>query len=64
MVALEVADGTINETTLRHLYEDQRQSIAMIAESLGCPPSRVRSALVRWSIPRRQRGRKAHTAPD
>ncbi|KPV53761.1 hypothetical protein SE17_07730 [Kouleothrix aurantiaca] len=53
--------GTLTETTLRRLYEQNGESIASIAQSLGCPPSRVRDALVRWNIPRRRRGRRYGT---
>jgi predicted DNA-binding protein YlxM (UPF0122 family) len=59
---LELADGTIDQATLRRMYEEEGQSIAAIAASVSCAPSRIRSALVRWGIARRRRGRQSGTA--
>ena len=50
--------NALSEATLRRLYEQEGESIAAIAQSFGCPPSRVRDAMVRWGIPRRRRGRR------
>jgi predicted DNA-binding protein YlxM (UPF0122 family) len=58
---LELADGGIDQATLRRLYEEEGQPIAAIAASLSCAPSRVRNALVRWGIARRSRGRQSGT---
>jgi transposase-like protein len=55
---IDVADGSIDEATLRRLYEEEGQSIAAIAASVACAPSRIRNALVRWGIARRRRGRQ------
>jgi predicted DNA-binding protein YlxM (UPF0122 family) len=63
-MVIAVTDGSIDEATLRRMYEEDGQSIAAIAASVSCAPSRIRNALVRWGIPRRRRGRKDHTAPD
>ena len=57
-MVIAVADGSIDETTLRRLYEEEGQSIAAIAVSVSCAPSRIRNALVRWGIARRRRGRR------
>jgi hypothetical protein len=54
---ISIADRYMDVATLRRLYEEEGQSIAMIAQSVGCSSSRIRSALVRWKIPRRRRGR-------
>jgi predicted DNA-binding protein YlxM (UPF0122 family) len=55
---LELAAGTIDEATLRRMYEEEGQSIAAIAAAVSCAPSRIRNALVRWQIARRKRGRQ------
>jgi len=55
---LDLADGAIDEATLRHMYEAEGQSIAAIAAALSCAPSRIRNALVGWGIARRRRGRQ------
>jgi predicted DNA-binding protein YlxM (UPF0122 family) len=55
---LDLADGTIDEATMRRLYEEEGLSIAAIAASVSCPPSRIRNALIRWNIVRRRRGRR------
>jgi len=57
-------DKAIDEATLRRLYEEQRQSILAIASALACSPSRIRSALVRWGITRRRRGRPGGAATE
>jgi len=57
-MVINVADGSIDEMTLRRLYEEEGQSIAAIAASVSCAPSRIRNALVRWGIARRRRGRR------
>jgi predicted DNA-binding protein YlxM (UPF0122 family) len=54
----EVVEASgVDEVALRRLYEDEGRSIAAIAAALACSPSRIRSALVRWGIERRPRGR-------
>jgi predicted DNA-binding protein YlxM (UPF0122 family) len=58
---IDLADGSIDEATLRRLYEEEGQSIAAIAASVACAPSRIRNALVRWDIARRSRGRQPGT---
>jgi len=55
---LELAAGAIDEAALRRMYEEEGQSIAEIAASVSCAPSRIRNALVRWGIARRRRGRQ------
>jgi hypothetical protein len=55
---LELPAGTIDEAALRRMYEEEGQSIAAIAASVSCAPSRIRNALVRWGITRRRRGRQ------
>ncbi len=57
---LVLGNGTLDEATLRRLYEQEQRSIADIAAILQCTPSRIRSALVRWGIDRRRRGRYGH----
>ena len=58
ITVLDLAGGPIDEVTLRRLYEEEGQSIAAIAASVACAPSRIRNALVRWDIARRRRGRQ------
>jgi hypothetical protein len=56
--APEVVEASgVDQTALRRLYLEEGQSIAAIAAALACSPSRIRSALVRWGIERRPRGR-------
>jgi predicted DNA-binding protein YlxM (UPF0122 family) len=54
---LTLATGTLDEVSLRHLYEHDQRSIADIAATMKCSPSCIRNALVRWGIVRRRRGR-------
>jgi hypothetical protein len=56
---LDLADASIDEATLRRLYEEEGQSIAAIAASVSCPRSRIRNALIHWGIARRKRGRQS-----
>jgi predicted DNA-binding protein YlxM (UPF0122 family) len=55
---ITLGNRVLDKPTLQRLYEEDGQSIAAIAASLSCPPSRIRSALVRWGIERRRRGRQ------
>jgi predicted DNA-binding protein YlxM (UPF0122 family) len=55
---IHVAHGFLDEATLRRMYEEEGQSIAAIAATIKCSPSRIRNALVRWGIGRRRRGRQ------
>jgi predicted DNA-binding protein YlxM (UPF0122 family) len=61
-MVLELEGNTIDEATLRRMYEEEGQSIAEIAAAVSCAPSRIRNALVRWHIARRKRGRQAGSA--
>ena len=54
---LVLETGTLDEPILRRLYQHEGRSIVDIAAALQCSPSRIRSALVRWGIERRRRGR-------
>ena len=56
--AITLGTSVLDKPTLQHLYEEEGQSIAAIAASLSCAPSRIRRALVRWGIARRRRGRQ------
>jgi len=60
----EIAFGNsvFDKATLERLYQEQGQSIAAIAATVASSPSRVRSALIRWGIARRRRGRP-YSAP-
>src|SRR5437868_2303111 len=49
-------DG-LDEVTLRQAYLEEGRSIQEIATALQCSTVSVRSALIRWAIPRRNRGR-------
>lgn len=51
-------NSVLDKATLQRLYQEDGQSIAAIAASVTCAPSRIRSALVRWGIARRPRGRQ------
>jgi predicted DNA-binding protein YlxM (UPF0122 family) len=51
-------DQVLDKPGLQRLYQEDGLSIAELAVSLACPPSRIRSALVRWGIARRRRGRQ------
>jgi hypothetical protein len=55
---LELSNGTLDHVQLRHLYEQEGQSIAAIAAQYQCTANRIRTALVRWGIARRRRGRQ------
>jgi predicted DNA-binding protein YlxM (UPF0122 family) len=55
-------DSVLDKATLQRLYQEDGQSIAAIASSVACAPSRIRNALVRWDIPRRRRGRQYGSA--
>lgn len=58
--AIVLATGALlDEQTLRWLYLDEGRSIVAIAESIHATRSQIWNALVRWGIPRRQRGRPA-----
>jgi hypothetical protein len=61
---LVLETGTLDEPILRRLYEHEGRSIVDIAATLQCSPSRIRSALVRWGIERRRRGRPASAVRD
>jgi len=50
--------SVLDKPTLQRLYHEEGQSIAAIAASMSCAPSRIRNALVRWDIARRRRGRR------
>ncbi|HEU5103937.1 MAG TPA: hypothetical protein VFU22_33205 [Roseiflexaceae bacterium] len=50
-------NGVFDKAALERLYQEQGQSIAAIAAAVASSPSRVRSALIRWGIARRRRGR-------
>jgi transposase-like protein len=52
-------DGMLDKVRLQRLYEQEDQSIATIAATLGCSPSSIRNALIRWGIARRRRGRRS-----
>jgi predicted DNA-binding protein YlxM (UPF0122 family) len=54
---LTVGQDVIDEARLRHVYVQEGQSINAIAAMYQCAPSRIRTALVRWGIERRPRGR-------
>lgn len=56
-LAIVVGNGAIDKAALRRMYQDEGQTIATIAAAIACSPSRIRSALVRWGIARRRRGR-------
>jgi predicted DNA-binding protein YlxM (UPF0122 family) len=58
VMEIAMADGSIDEATLRRMYEVEGQTIATIAAAVACTPSRIRNALVRWGIARRRRGRQ------
>lgn len=51
----------VDEAVLRRLYEEENLSIEKIASMLACSPSRIRSALIRWGIALRPRGRPSST---
>jgi predicted DNA-binding protein YlxM (UPF0122 family) len=51
-------NSVLDKATLQRLYQEDGQSIAAIAASIACAPSRIRNALVRWDIARRRRGRR------
>ncbi len=58
--AIVLATGAqLDEHTLRSLYLGEGRSIAAIATSIRATRSQIWNALVRWDIPRRQRGRPA-----
>jgi predicted DNA-binding protein YlxM (UPF0122 family) len=61
---LMLAAGTLDEPILRRLYQHEGRSIVDIAATLQCSPSCIRSALVRWGIERRRRGRPSSTVRD
>jgi predicted DNA-binding protein YlxM (UPF0122 family) len=56
-----VGTERIDEARLRQLYAQEGQSISAIAATYQCAPSRIRTALVRWGIERRRRGRPPRT---
>jgi transposase-like protein len=58
-LVLELGSHALDKARLRQLYEQEGQSIAAIAALYGCPPNRIRTALVRWGIALRRRGRPA-----
>ena len=45
-----------DESTLRQLYLDQGQTLREIADQLQVSRSLIRSAMIRWHIPRRRPG--------
>jgi predicted DNA-binding protein YlxM (UPF0122 family) len=55
-------DQMLDKERLQRLYEQEDLSIATIAATLGCSPSSIRNALIRWSIVRRRRGRRYRAA--
>ena len=61
---IPVADGTLDEVALRHMYEEEGQSIAAIAAATACTPALIRNALIRWGIARRRRGRQHSPRKD
>lgn len=58
-LVLELGSRALDKARLRQLYEQEGHSIAAIAAQYGCPPNRIRTALVRWGITVRRRGRPA-----
>jgi predicted DNA-binding protein YlxM (UPF0122 family) len=58
---LDLADGAIDEATLRRLYEEESLSIVAIAASVSRTPACIRNALIGWGIARRKRGRQSGT---
>jgi hypothetical protein len=62
-LVIQVANGVLDEATLRRMYEEEGQSIAAIAAAVACTPARIRNALVRWGIERRRRGRPYRAVP-
>jgi hypothetical protein len=62
-LVIQVANGVLDEATLRRTYEEEGQSIAAIAAAVACTPARIRNALVRWGIERRRRGRRDGAVP-
>jgi hypothetical protein len=56
-LAIPFADGMLDAETLRAMYQDEGHTIATIARIAHSSPSRIRSALIRYNIKRRRRGR-------
>ena len=55
---ITLGNRVLDKATLQRLYQEDGQTIAAIAASLGCAPARIRKALMRWGIARRRRGRR------